>query len=121
MLAYYVFTGAHLIMIIGVILVAEGITDAIHHFGGRVSPWWLGSGAAIFLIGHAIYRGLLKSGRVTDRLIAAACVVPLGVAASFAGWAAMAAVVVVLAVVGLLDHRSAVPRTGLQISARRTG
>ncbi|MGW4959912.1 hypothetical protein ACWEPL_22065 [Nonomuraea sp. NPDC004186] len=35
------------------------------------------------------------------------CVVPLGLAASFAGWAAMAAIVVVLAVIGVLDHRSA--------------
>ncbi len=30
MLAYYAFTGAHLVMIIGVILVAAGITDVIH-------------------------------------------------------------------------------------------
>ncbi|MFB4279639.1 hypothetical protein ACBJ59_30440 [Nonomuraea sp. MTCD27] len=33
--------------------------------------------------------------------------VPLGVAASFAGWAAMAAVVVVLTVIATIDHRLA--------------
>ncbi|MGP4101189.1 low temperature requirement protein A [Nonomuraea sp. KM90] len=106
-LAYYAFTGAHLVMIIGVILVAAGITDAIHHFGGRVNPWWLGWGTAIFLAGHAVYRAMLKSGRIADRVVGAVCAVPLGVAASFAGWAAMAAVVVVLTVIATIDHRLA--------------
>lgn len=105
MLAYYAFTGAHLVMIIGVILVAVGITDAIHHIHGHVSPWWLGCGAAIFLAGHAIYRAMLKSGRITDRVVGAVCVVPIGIGASFAGWAAMTAVVVVLAAIATIDHR----------------
>ncbi|MGN9842935.1 low temperature requirement protein A [Nonomuraea sp. H19] len=105
MLAYYAFTSAHLAMITGVILVAAGITDAIHHFHGQANPWWLGSGTAIFLVGHAIYRAMLGTGRITDRVFGAVCAVPLGVAASFAGWAAMTAVVVVLTAIATNDHR----------------
>ncbi|MGI5380023.1 low temperature requirement protein A [Streptomyces sp. CA-251387] len=107
MLAYYAFTGAHLVMIIGVVLVAAGITDAIHHLGGHTDRWWLGCGTAVFLLGHALYRGLLNSGRLADRLVGAVCAVPLGVAASFAGWFAMIAVVAVLTTVAAIDHRRA--------------
>lgn len=106
-LAYYAFTGGHLVMIVGIILVAAGITDAIHHFGGPANRWWLGSGTALFLVGHGIYRALLGSGRVVDRLVGAACAVPLGAAAGFAGWAGMTAVVGVLAGVAAVDHRVA--------------
>ncbi|WP_204039129.1 low temperature requirement protein A [Acrocarpospora phusangensis] len=104
-LAYYAFTGAHLAMIVGVILVAAGITDAIRHFDDHVNPWWLGCGTAVFLVGHALHRAMLKSGRIVDRVVGAVCVVPLGAAASVTGWAAMAAVVVVLTVIATLDHR----------------
>ncbi|MFD7282942.1 low temperature requirement protein A [Streptomyces sp. NPDC059862] len=45
-LAYYAFTGAHLVTITGIILVAAGISDAIHHFDGHANRWWLGSGTA---------------------------------------------------------------------------
>jgi low temperature requirement protein LtrA len=105
MLAYYAFTGTHLVMTIGVILVAAGITDAVHHFGDQVNRWWLGCGAAIFLGGHAVYRALLKSGRTIDRFAGAVCAVALGAVLSFAGWAAMSAVVVVLIAIGTIDHR----------------
>ncbi|MFJ2477820.1 low temperature requirement protein A [Streptomyces sp. NPDC087659] len=104
MLAYYAFTGAHLVMIIGVILIAAGITDAIHHLGGQVNRWWLGCGTAVFLAAHAAYRAMLHSGRIRDRVIGAVCAVPLAVAASFAGWAAMTAIVLVLAVIATIDH-----------------
>ncbi len=105
LLAYYAFTGAHLVMIIGIILVAAGITDAIHHFDGHAHRWWLGCGTAVFLLGHAVYRGLLGSGRITDRVVGAVCAVPLGATATFAGWMGMTAVVAVLAVVATVDHR----------------
>jgi low temperature requirement protein LtrA len=105
MLAYYAFTGAHLVMTIGVILVAAGITDAVHHFHDHVNRWWLGCGAAIFLAGHAVYRAQLKSGRTIDRIVGAVCAVPLAAAASFAGWAAMSVVVVVLVAIATIDHR----------------
>ncbi|WP_409474129.1 low temperature requirement protein A [Streptomyces sp. HC307] len=45
-LAYYAFTGAHLVTITGIILVAAGISDAIHHFDGHANRWWLGCGTA---------------------------------------------------------------------------
>ncbi|MBZ9637868.1 low temperature requirement protein A [Streptomyces sp. PSKA30] len=105
MLAYYAFTGAHLVMIVGVILVAAGITDAIHHFDGHAHRWWLGCGTAVFLLGHAAYRGLLGSGRLTDRLVGAVCAVPLGATASIAGWLGMTLVGGVLAAIATVDHR----------------
>jgi low temperature requirement protein LtrA len=105
MLGYYAFTGAHLVMIIGIVLVAAGITDAIHHFDGHGHRWWLGCGTAIFLVGHALYRGLLRSGRIVDRLVGAVCAVPLGAISAAAGWLGMASVVVVLAAVAVMDHR----------------
>jgi low temperature requirement protein LtrA len=105
-LAYYAFTSAHLVMITGIILVAAGISDAIHHFDADANRWWLGCGTAVFLLGHAIYRGLLGSGRIADRLIGAACAVPLGAtAASSAGWIGMAMVAVVLTAIATVDHR----------------
>ncbi|MFC3572084.1 low temperature requirement protein A [Streptomyces yaanensis] len=104
MLAYYAFTGGHLVMIVGIILVAAGITDAIHHFDGHANRWWLGSGTAVFLVGHAIYRALLGSGRIVDRLVGATGAVPLGTLAGFAGWAGMTAVTGVLAGVAAVDH-----------------
>jgi low temperature requirement protein LtrA len=104
MLAYYAFTGAHLVMTIGVILVAAGITDAVHHFRDQANRWWLGGGTATYLVGHAVYRALLKSGRTIDRLAGAACAVLVGALASFAGWAAMAAVVSVLIAIATVDH-----------------
>ncbi|WP_250399263.1 low temperature requirement protein A [Streptomyces cellostaticus] len=106
-LAHYAFTGAHLVMVVGIILVAAGITDAVHHFHDHTNPWWLGCGTAVFLMGHALYRALLKTGRTVDRLVGAATVVPLGVASAFAGWAGMTTVVVVLIAVATLDHRVA--------------
>jgi low temperature requirement protein LtrA len=107
MLAYYAFTGAHLVMIVGIILVAAGITDAIHHFDGHAHPWWLGCGTAVFLVGHAIYRGLLGSGRITDRLVGAVCAVPVGAATSIAGWIGMTMIVLVLTAIATVDHRLA--------------
>ncbi|GLZ09028.1 low temperature requirement protein A [Actinomadura sp. NBRC 104412] len=105
MLAYYAFTGAHLVMTIGVILVAAGITDAVHHFHEHVNRWWLGCGTAVYLLGHAGYRALLKSGRTIDRLVGAAAAVLLGAVASWTGWAALCAVAAVLVVIAVIDHR----------------
>ncbi|KOV74063.1 hypothetical protein ADL02_38300 [Streptomyces sp. NRRL WC-3723] len=106
MLAYYAFTGAHLVMIVGIILVAAGITDAIHHFESHAGRYWLGCGTAVFLIGHAIHRGLLGSGRITDRVVGAVCAVPLGAAASVSGWASMSLIAAILAAIATADHRS---------------
>lgn len=121
MLAYYAFTGAHLVMIIGIILVAAGITDAIHHFDSHAHQWWLGCGTALFLVGHAIYRGLLGSGRIADRVVGAVCAVPLGATASIAGWIGMTMVVVVLTAIAIVDHRLASHRTQASQKTLSTG
>ena len=46
----------------------------------------------------------LGSGRIIDRVIGAIAAVPAGLLAVIAGWAGLAAVTVVLAVIGALDH-----------------
>ncbi|WP_372350837.1 low temperature requirement protein A [Streptomyces sp. KL116D] len=107
MLAYYAFTGAHLVMIIGVILVAAGITDVIHPLRPAGSP----------LVARQRHRGLppgpcrlsgpLGSGRITDRALGAACAVPLAAMASRAGgWLGMVSIVLVLSAIAAADHRT---------------
>ncbi|MEV3991068.1 low temperature requirement protein A [Streptomyces sp. NPDC049837] len=93
-----------LVMVIGIVLIAAGITDALHHFSGHAHPWWLGCGTALFLLGHAALRAVLGTGRVRDRLLGATAAVPLGWATSFAGWAPMAAMTAVLTAVAVTDH-----------------
>jgi low temperature requirement protein LtrA len=102
--AFNAYAIGHVIMTMGIVVVAAGIADAIHHLGGHAQPWLLGGGAATFLAGHAVHRGVLASGRIVDRVIGAVAAVPAGLLAVIAGWAGLAAVTVVLAVVGTLDH-----------------
>jgi low temperature requirement protein LtrA len=103
-IAFVAFAVGHVVMVIGIILIAAGIADAIHHFGGHAHPWLLGAGAAAFLIGHAAHRGALRSGRIVERVAAAVLAVPAGLLAVLAGWAGLAAVTLVLAAVGVVDH-----------------
>lgn len=110
LLAVYPFGIGHLVMTIGIVLIAAGITDAVHHFGHRTNPWWLGCGTAVFLLGHAAYRALLGTGRTTERLLGAAVAVPLGLATGFAGWAATTAMAVLLSAVAAAGHVSTRPR-----------
>ncbi|MFC9755245.1 low temperature requirement protein A [Streptomyces sp. NPDC056921] len=104
LLAIYPFGLGHLIMVTGIVLVAAGITDAVHHFNHHTNNWWLGYGTAIFLLGHAAYRAMLGTGPTAERLIGAAVAVPLGWATSFAGWAATAAMALLLAAIATADH-----------------
>lgn len=76
-LGYVAFGLAHAVMIAGIVLVAAGISDAIHHLGTDTNRWWLGAGVAIFLLGHAWHRYVLGTGPVAARVGAAAVVVPL--------------------------------------------
>ncbi|WP_344683142.1 low temperature requirement protein A [Saccharopolyspora taberi] len=109
LLAIYPFGLGHLVMVIGIVLIAAGITDAIHHFGHHTNSWWLGCGTAIFLLGHAAYRALLGTGRTTERLLGAVAAVPLGWATSFAGWAITAAMALLVLTIATADHYQAQP------------
>ncbi|MFD9464593.1 low temperature requirement protein A [Streptomyces sp. NPDC060027] len=104
LLAMYPFGFGHLVMVIGVILIAAGITDAIHHFAHHANPWWLGCGTTIFLLGHAGYRAVLGTGPTAERLLGATASLPFGFATAFAGWAAATATALVLATVAAADH-----------------
>lgn len=106
-IAFHALALAHVVMTIGIVVTAAGIADAIHHFDGHADPWLLGGGAAVFLLGHAGHRAALGTGRLADRVVGAVVAVPAGMVASTAGWARLAAVTVVLAVVGALDHVTA--------------
>lgn len=119
LLAIYPFGLGHLVMVTGIVLIAAGITDAIHHFNHHTNPWWLGCGAAIFLLGHAAYGSLLVPGPIAarlptrllaTRLIGAAAAVPLGWATSFAGWATTAAMALLLIAIAIADHALTFPR-----------
>jgi low temperature requirement protein LtrA len=103
-MAFNAFALGHVVMVIGIILLAAGIADAIHHFGGHANPWLLGCGAAAFLLGHAGHRAALGSGRYLDRIAGAVVAVAAGLLAALAGWAGLAAVALVVAGVGALDH-----------------
>ncbi|MYW01894.1 low temperature requirement protein A [Streptomyces sp. SID3343] len=103
-LGYVAFGLAHAVMIAGIVLVAAGISDGIHHLGTDTDRWWLGSGVAVFLLGHAWHRHVLKTGPIAARMIAAVVVVPLAAVAAFAGWAALTGAVVVLVAMTLADH-----------------
>ena len=106
-IAFVAFALGHVVMVIGIILIAAGITDAIHHLGGHANPWLLGAGAAAFLLGHAAHRAALRSGRAVERLAGAVLAVLAGLLAAVAGWLGLAAVAVVLGAIGAIDHRQA--------------
>jgi low temperature requirement protein LtrA len=118
-IAFVAFALGHVVMVIGIVLIAAGIADAIHHFGGHAHPWLLGAGAAAFLIGHAAHRGALRSGRIVERVAAAVLAVPAGLLAVLAGWAGLAAVTLVLAAVGVVDHVR--PPVGVAATAEPAG
>ncbi|MGC0419817.1 low temperature requirement protein A [Embleya sp. AB8] len=104
MLGYVAFGLAHAVMIAGIVLVAAGISDAIHHLGGETDRWWLGAGAATFLLGHAWHRHVLATGPTGTRLLAAVVVLPATALSAGAGWAALTAATVVLAASATADH-----------------
>ncbi|MER6996952.1 low temperature requirement protein A [Streptomyces sp. NPDC000410] len=104
MLGYQAFGLAHAAMIAGIVLIAAGISHAIHHFAHHTQTWWLGAGTAVFLAGHAAHRRVLGTGTIASRLVGAVVAVPLCAVAAFAGWAALTASALVLVAVATLDH-----------------
>lgn len=104
-IAFNAFSLGHVSTTMGIVIVAAGIADAIHHFAEHASPWLLGVGAAVFLLGHAAHRAALGTGRLVDRLVGALAVAAGGLLAAFGGWVGLVVVTLVLAVVAALDHR----------------
>ncbi|MFI1581714.1 low temperature requirement protein A [Embleya sp. NPDC020630] len=104
MLGYVAFGLAHAVMIAGIVLVAAGISDGIHHLGTDTNRWWLGTGVAVFLLGHAWHRYVLGTGSIAARIGAAVVVVPLTAPLAGTGWATLATATVVLAAMTVADH-----------------
>ncbi|MFI1385211.1 low temperature requirement protein A [Embleya sp. NPDC020886] len=104
MLGYVAFGLAHAVMIAGIVLVAAGISDGIHHLGTDTNRWWLGAGVATFLLGHAWHRHVLGTGPVAAQITAAVVVIPLTASLAGAGWAALTAATLVLTAMTVTEH-----------------
>ncbi|MGW1989321.1 low temperature requirement protein A [Embleya sp. NPDC001921] len=104
MLGYVAFGLAHAVMIAGIVLIAAGISDAIHHLGTDTNRWWLGTGVATFLVGHAWHRYVLATGPVEGRIVTAVVAVPLVASVASTGWAVLAVTTVLLALMTVSDH-----------------
>lgn len=92
---------AHLLILLGIVLVAVGVETVVAHPGDRLSTaagLALAGGVSLFLLGDAYFRRSLGLGRTPGR-VATAVVVLLAVpvATELNGAAGLAAVVVVLA------------------------
>ncbi|MYS87498.1 low temperature requirement protein A [Embleya scabrispora] len=104
MLGYVAFGLAHAVMIAGIVLVAAGISDAIHHLGTDTNRWWLGAGVATFLLGHGWHRYVLDTGPVQGRIVTAVVALPLIASVAGTGWAVLAVATVLLAIMTVADH-----------------
>jgi low temperature requirement protein LtrA len=103
--AFNAFALGHVVMTMGIVVLAAGIADAIHHVGEHAGPWLLGTGAAVFLLGHAAHRAALGTGRTVDRVVGAVVAAAGGLLAGVAGWLGLVVVGLCLGAVATLDHR----------------
>jgi low temperature requirement protein LtrA len=91
----------HMAILLGIVAIAAAEKHAIGHASHHLrlaDALYLGAGAALFLVGDAVFRHVLRIGRERTRLAAAAlvlCTVPLGTEVSAV--AQMLAVALVLA------------------------
>ena len=105
------FGDAHLVMLLGIVLVAVGLERAVAHptqpleFASAVA---LTSGTAVFLAGDVLFRSALHLASVPWRVVATAVVlVPTPVATEVSAAAGLAALAVLLAGVLVVERRSA--------------
>ena len=92
---------AHLIMIFGAVAIAAATKLSLHDFLGPMdgfSAWLIAGGCSLYLIGGAVFRGVIGHGSPIPRIfgaIAAAFVAPAGARGSTA--LALASVAIVIA------------------------
>jgi low temperature requirement protein LtrA len=95
--ALYGFGYCHLPLLLGVVSIAAGLEEAIAHPFDRLHAepaWYLAGGAAVYLLGSAALRAVLRTGAPTRRAVVAVLLlatVPIGTAG--AALAQLAAVV----------------------------
>jgi low temperature requirement protein LtrA len=78
--ALWAYGYAHLALLFGVVLLAAGVKKAIEH-ATAAAAWYLAGGVALYLVGDAVFRGVLALGRNGLRVaaaLAALATVPLG-------------------------------------------
>jgi low temperature requirement protein LtrA len=106
---------AHIPMLLGIVILAVGIKKTVGH-AFEALHWEqaaaLGGGVALYLVGHAAFLALLRLRGVRHRLIGAALVlatIPLG---HLVAVAQLAAVVVVMVAVAIIEDLPEVRRSG---------
>lgn len=104
---------SHLVMVFGIILAAAGLKPVI---GNVMQPSSTGPavvlalGVLLYLVGASIFRRVLDLGAVGWRLLAAAaCLVTPWLGVQFGVFVQLVAFVVILAGLGLLEHRAGTP------------
>jgi low temperature requirement protein LtrA len=70
MVAVHAFGDAHLVLLIGIVVLAAGVKKAIGHAFDHL-PLALGGGVALFLVGDVWFRRALSIGRLRYRALAA--------------------------------------------------
>jgi low temperature requirement protein LtrA len=106
---------AHLLMISGIVIAAAGMQPALAESahvdpadaGPTTTGWLLSAGVALYLVGGAAFRMLLRIGTPWGRLAAAAVALALAPLGAMAGSAVhLSAVVLVLTVMLLAERRA---------------
>ncbi|MGO8873863.1 MAG: low temperature requirement protein A [Acidimicrobiales bacterium] len=102
-LAFAAFTTAHLVMIFGAVFTAAGASEAIRQPHETVPLHLLAFGTAIFLVGHSLFRGILRTGPVTSRAAGAVAALVVGLVLPVSGIHELAIMTALVVSVVILD------------------
>jgi low temperature requirement protein LtrA len=109
-LAFTAFTDAHLVMVVGIVLIASGIASAIPHPEATSNLHAIALGSALFLLGHGLFRFLLHSGSPWSRVIASVIVVVSAFVFPLGNIGEMIVGIGALTMVAVLDHMAILRR-----------
>jgi low temperature requirement protein LtrA len=110
LVAIHAYFYAHIPMLLGIVVTAAGIHEAIAHPGETLrlpAALALSGGVTLFFVGDTAFRHTLAIGSVTPRLVlavAALATVPLGV--EFPAWGQLAALVVLIVLTLLVESQT---------------
>jgi len=103
--AYY---HAHLLMIAGIVIAAAGMQPALADPGQpteSATGWLLSSGVAVYLVGGAMFRRLLRTGSASARLIAAGVIMVLAPSGALMGSHVQVTAIILVLVAMLVAER----------------
>ena len=98
----------HLLMITGIVVAAAGLEGVVNNVVEPVSTltaWRLAAGVAVYLLGEAVFRRLLRVGPVRGRLVAAGLALATAPFGLSVGYVAQLALLVVLLIGMLIVER----------------